>query len=139
VNDPKFAGCQFSAEMLSIPGMNAYADHHVAPQTGQSNMPEPMMHVLKVGHDVSPPRRVSAQEPQFSSFAREFNLQGMVTLLLIVDDHGLPQNIEILNPMGGGLDEQAVAAVATWKFKPAEQKGHGPVAVEIGVEVDFHL
>jgi TonB family protein len=139
VNDPKFARCQFSAELRSIPGMNAHADLRPVPQIGQSTGPEELMHVLKAGKDVSPPKVVSTQEPQFSSFARKINLQGVVTLLLIVDDHGLPQNIDILTPIGGGLDEQAVAAVATWNFKPAEQKGHGPVAVKIAVEVAFHL
>jgi TonB family protein len=57
---------------------------------------------------------------------------------LIVDAQGLPRNIKILSPLGAGLDEQAVAAVSRWKFKPAEQKGNGPVPVEIAIEVDFH-
>jgi TonB family protein len=98
-----------------------------------------MMNVFKVSKDISPPKTVFSPAPQFSSFSREDNLQGEVTLGLIVDNQGIPRNIEILSPLGAGLDEEAVATVTTWKFKPAEQKGHGPVAVEIAVEADFRL
>jgi len=44
----------------------------------------------------------------------------------------------VINPIGMGLDEKAVEAVRTWKFQPALKDGK-PVAVEIAVEVDFHL
>jgi TPR repeat protein len=37
-----------------------------------------------------------------------------------------------------GLDEKAVEAVRSWRFSPALKDGK-PVAVEIAVEVDFHL
>jgi protein TonB len=37
-----------------------------------------------------------------------------------------------------GLDEKAVAAVRTWRFEPAMKDGH-PVAVQMSVEVNFHL
>ena len=57
---------------------------------------------------------------------------------LIVDKEGHPHNIHILSPLGAGLDAKAVQAVATWKFQPAEKDGE-PVAVQIAVEVDFHL
>lgn len=140
VNEPRFAGCRFSAELLSIPGMNSNADLRAVPEKGQTSTPEPpMMHVFRVGKDISPPRAIFSPAPQFTSFAREVGLQGTVTLGLIVNDQGIPRNVEILSPLGAGLDEEALAAVTTWKFKPAEQKGHRPVAVEIAVEADFHL
>ena len=140
VNEPRFSGCRFSAQLLSIPGMNSRADLRSIPEKGQTSLPEhQMMHVFRVGKDISPPKTVFSPQPQFSSFARESGLQGVVTLGLIVDDQGIPRNVEILFPLGAGLDEEAVAAIRTWKFKPAEQKEHGPIAVEIAVEVDFHL
>jgi TPR repeat protein len=37
-----------------------------------------------------------------------------------------------------GLDEKAVEAVRSWKFEPARKDGN-PVALQIAVEVDFHL
>ncbi len=43
-----------------------------------------------------------------------------------------------MNPLGMGLDEQAVNAIRTWKFEPAK-RGSEPVPVQIAVEVDFRL
>jgi TPR repeat protein len=37
-----------------------------------------------------------------------------------------------------GLDEQAIEAVSNWRFEPATKDGT-PVAVQINVEVNFHL
>jgi outer membrane biosynthesis protein TonB len=37
-----------------------------------------------------------------------------------------------------GLDEKAVEALRMWRFQPGTKDGH-PVAVEISVEVNFHL
>jgi TonB family protein len=138
-NDPKHLGCRFSAELLPIPGVNPHADPRSSPGEGQTSLSEhQMMHVFRAGKDILPPRAVFSPEPQFSGLARDIGLKGTVTLGLVVDDQGVPRNIEILYPLGAGLDEQAVAAVTTWKFKPAEQKGHGPVAIKIAVQVDFH-
>jgi protein TonB len=36
------------------------------------------------------------------------------------------------------LDDNAVAAVRTWRFKPAEKDGK-PVAVSVQIEVNFRL
>ena len=40
--------------------------------------------------------------------------------------------------LGMGLDEKAIEAVRNWKFEPAKKDGK-PVAVQINVEVNFHL
>ena len=48
------------------------------------------------------------------------------------------RNIHITRHLGMGLDEKAIEAVQQYKFKPATYQGH-PVAVQIIVNVDFHL
>ena len=136
VNDPKFAGCLFTADLLSVPGMNAHVDLH---EKGQSSSPpSEFMRVFRVNQGVSAPRAVFAPEPQFTDLAREMRLRGTVTLGMIVDDRGVPRNVEILHPLGGGLDEEAISTISNWKFKPGQKDGQ-PVATEIAVEVDFHL
>jgi protein TonB len=39
---------------------------------------------------------------------------------------------------GTGLDEKAIEAVKSWRFRPATLNGQ-PVATQIAVQVDFHL
>jgi TonB family protein len=57
---------------------------------------------------------------------------------LVVGEDGKPRDIKVTKPLGKGLDEKAVEAVRSWKFDPARKDGK-PVAVQIAVEVDFHL
>ncbi len=140
VNDPKYSGCHFSTDILRVPGVNAHADLRAnAEKDRTSSLGADSVRVFQVIKGISPPRQIFAPEPQFSSEAREASLEGTMTLGLIVDDHGNPRNVEILYPLGAGLDEEAVRTISTWKFKPAERDGNKPVAVQIAVEVDFHL
>jgi periplasmic protein TonB len=40
--------------------------------------------------------------------------------------------------LGMGLDEKALETVRTWRFEPGQKDGL-PVAVQVHVEVIFHL
>jgi len=77
-------------------------------------------------------------EPPFSQQARQAGYMAITTLGLLVDQDGLPQHIQILQPAGMGLDENAVGAVRTWRFHPAQREGKTARAW-IAVNVDFHL
>jgi TonB family protein len=94
--------------------------------------------VFKIGHGVTPPRPIHAPDPEFSEKARRAHFQGTCVLLMVVDQDGKPRDIRVTKPLGKGLDEKAVEAVRSWRFDPARKDGK-PVAVEIAVEVDFHL
>jgi len=143
----KNENCRFSAEMLAVPGVTTPSQASAAgkevrspdrPQIGSNATLKAATSVSRVGNGVSPPRAVYQPEPGFSEPARKAKYQGTLTLTLVVDKDGLPQQIRITNPLGAGLDAKAVEAVSTWKFRPAEKDGQ-PVAVVIAVEVDFHL
>jgi TonB family protein len=92
---------------------------------------------VKAG-EVSAPRRIFGQEPEFSEYARIAKFRGTTVVSLVVDPSGAATDLAIMTPLGLGLDEKAVEAVRAWKFEPA-MKGGQPVAVKIMVEVDFHL
>ncbi len=94
--------------------------------------------VMSVGGGVSAPQVLHSVDPEFTEEARQANFQGNCAIQLIVDAQGNPQNIRVVRHLGMGLDEKAVAAVRQYKFRPAIYQGH-PVAVEIVVDVDFHL
>jgi periplasmic protein TonB len=84
------------------------------------------------------PEVIYNPEPSFSEEARKAKMQGIVMLLLVVGKDGRPYDIRVGQSLGMGLDEQAIAAVTQWRFRPATKNGQ-PVATQIAVQVDFHL
>jgi len=94
--------------------------------------------VFRIGKGVTPPRVIYQTDPEFSEEARKAKYQGTCVLGLIVDANGHPTAIRVINALGMGLDEKAIESVKNWKFEPGKKDGHD-VAVEIAVEVDFHL
>jgi protein TonB len=94
--------------------------------------------VFHVGGGVSPPRVIYQPEIEFSEEARKAKFQGTVMLAMVVDANGRPTNIRVTSSLGMGLDEKAIEAAKRYIFEPGMKNGH-PVAVEIALEVDFHL
>jgi len=94
--------------------------------------------LMSVGGGVSAPQVLHSVEPEFTDDARRANYQGNVSVQLIVDSEGNPQNVRLVNHLGMGLDEKAIEAVKQYRFRPAMYQGH-PVAVQIVIDVDFHL
>jgi len=92
----------------------------------------------RVGGGVSAPRPIYTPDPEYSEEARKSKHQGVVVLWLVIGPDGLPQDIKVARRLGMGLDEKAIEAVRTWRFKPAEKDGR-PVAVVMNVEVSFRL
>jgi TonB family protein len=87
---------------------------------------------------VQRPTLINNVPAHYSDKAREAKYQGIVLLRLIVDEEGLPIAVEVLRPLGMGLDEEAVKAVNQYRFKPAVKDGQ-PVPARISVEVSFRL
>jgi TonB family protein len=77
-------------------------------------------------------------EPEYSVPARQAKIQGSVVLSMVVDASGLTRQISVLRPLGMGLDQQAMAAVSQWRFKPGMKDGK-PVNIRTKVEVNFRL
>jgi len=93
---------------------------------------------FRVGGGVSAPKAIYAPDPEYSEEARKVKHMGTVVLWLVVGPDGKPRDIRVLRTLGLGLDEKAIEAVRTWRFEPAMKDGR-PVAVQINVEVNFHL
>ncbi len=94
--------------------------------------------VMSVGGGVTAPQVLHRVDGEFSDAARAARYQGIVSVQLIVDPRGNPEDIRVVHHLGMGLDEKAIEAVKQYKFKPAMYQGH-PVPVQMVVEVDFHL
>lgn len=94
--------------------------------------------IFKVGGAITPPKAISAPDPQYSTIAKAAHYQATTVLWMVVNASGTPENIRIAKPAGLGLDEQAILVVRDWRFDPATKDGQ-PVAVQINVEVNFRL
>ena len=92
----------------------------------------------RVGGGVTAPRAIYAPEPEFSEEARKTKHQGTAVLWLIVGTDGRPREISVVQSLGMGLDEKAIEALRRWRFEPGRKDGI-PVAVQVNVEVNFHL
>lgn len=94
--------------------------------------------VMNVGGGVSAPEVIHSVDPAFTPQARAANLQGTVSIQLIVDPQGNPQNVHVVRRLGMGLDQKAIEAVRQYRFRPAMYQGHA-VAVQMIIDVAFHL
>ncbi len=93
---------------------------------------------FRVGGGVSAPKPIYSPDPEYSEEARKVKHMGVVVLWLVVGPDGKPRDIRVARTLGLGLDEKAIEAVKNWRFEPATKDGK-PVAVQINVEVNFHL
>ncbi|HKN16173.1 MAG TPA: TonB family protein [Candidatus Sulfotelmatobacter sp.] len=84
------------------------------------------------------PRAIYSPEPEFSEHARKAKIQGTVVLKVVVDANGDVADVHVVHSVEDSLDQKAIEAVRTWKFKPGTEDGT-PVKSEISVEVDFHF
>lgn len=87
---------------------------------------------------VTPPRLIFFTDPEFPPDAREKKIGGISVVSLIVDQAGNPEHIRIIQPLGSGFDEKAIAAVSQYRFKPALLNDQ-PVNVELHIEVNFRF
>ncbi len=87
---------------------------------------------------VTVPKVIYSVEPEFTDAARQAKHQGAVLIGIVVDAEGRVRDPKVINALGMGLDEKALAAVQQWKFKPGTKDGHA-VPVYAQVLVTFRL
>ena len=94
--------------------------------------------VYRIGGGVSQPVPIYRPDPDYSEEARKAKYQGTVILSIVVDEKGNPRDVRVVKPLGLGLDQKAIEAVAKWRFRPGMKDGH-PVPVYANIEVNFRL
>jgi TonB family protein len=92
----------------------------------------------KVMKEIVAPKVLYAPDPEYSLLARNDRIEGVSILKAVVTVNGMPTDLAVVRPIGFGLDDQAVATVKTWRFRPATLNGQA-VPVRINVEVSFRL
>ncbi len=90
------------------------------------------------GKGMTPPHKIAMAEPKYNLVAQAGKVEGRVILLAVIGLDGRPADITLQEPLGAGLDEEAVAAVQNWRFTPGVYQGK-QVPVQINIEVNFRL
>jgi TonB family protein len=74
---------------------------------------------------------IQMTDPEYTGEARVAELEGTVVLRGSIGEDGLAHDLDVLEPLGLGLDEKAIEAVKQWSFQPAvnQQQATGRIAV----------
>jgi periplasmic protein TonB len=90
------------------------------------------------GSGIEPPRLLREVKADYTDEGRRRSLQGDVVLEIVVRRDGSVGEVTLLQGLGAGLDQRAIAAVRQWRFDPARRRG-APVDVIVEVAVEFTL
>ena len=90
---------------------------------------------FRPGSGIEPPRLLREVKADYTEDARRRGLQGDVVLEIVVRRDGSVGDVTVLQGLGAGLDQRAIAAVRQWRFAPARRRGDAvDVIVEVAVE-----
>jgi periplasmic protein TonB len=93
--------------------------------------------IYRAGGAVSAPRVIREVKPRYTAEALRNRIQGSVVLEAVVTDDGCASQIRVVRSLdAGGLDKEAVDAVAQWQFEPG-RLGGTPVNVLVTIVLDF--
>lgn len=93
---------------------------------------------VRVGGNVKAPTIISRKDPEYTEIARKARISGIVIIEAVIDRQGNVTEARVLKPLPMGLDQQALAAIRQWKFRPGTLNGQ-PVAVYYNLTVNFRL
>ncbi len=95
--------------------------------------------VYEPGNGLTPPKGVYMPNPEYSEKARKKKISETQSCVeMVVTTDGKVRDVKVTKSLEPSLDQQAIAAVQTWKFEPATEDGK-PVAVHIHAEVSFRI
>jgi protein TonB len=92
------------------------------------------------GADVSMPRVIYEEKPNYTADAMRAKVQGAVTLEAVVMPDGSVGVVQVTHSLDPvfGLDQEAMRTVRQWRFAPARHKGR-PVPMRVAIEMTFTL
>jgi len=76
------------------------------------------------------PTPIEKSDPDYSEEARAAGLEGTVFVSATIAADGTPHDLHIKSPLGLGLDEQTLKAVARWRFAAPAPEPSATVAVD---------
>lgn len=108
------------------------------PSAAPAAVPAPALEetLLPPVHDAA---YLSNPKPAYPSLAQKRGWEGVVVVLVAVDEDGRPQDVAVKASSGYAvLDQCALAAVRQWRFAPA-RRGSRAVAANVEIPIRFGL
>jgi TonB family protein len=87
---------------------------------------------------IASPEVLYYTDPFYTRTARDNKVEGTVTIEGAFDVRGCMKILRTVKGIGFGLDENALAALHSWRFSPAKRNGE-PVDAIAQVDIDFSL
>ena len=103
---------------------------------GAQDKPWPPAGVVVPGNGVIAPRLVKDEKPKYTADAMRAQIAGSVWLEVVVLTDGKVGDVRVTQSLDRqfGLDDQAIAAVKQWEFKPGTKDG---IAVPVVVKIEM--
>jgi eukaryotic-like serine/threonine-protein kinase len=79
--------------------------------------------LVSLDSGVKPPTKISGNSAPYPEIARRMGMLGTVGVEMIVDEHGVPQDLRIAESAGQVLDRAVLDAMRKWRFEPATKNG----------------
>jgi TonB family protein len=92
----------------------------------------------RVSANNTPPEILFKPKPAYSAEGRELRIEGQVALDAILEANGKIHILQVLHPLGHGLDEAAKLAAEQIRFRPATRDGV-PVDTHATLYITFQL
>jgi TonB family protein len=87
---------------------------------------------------ITPAKAITADDPTYTEEARRKKIQGTVIYAVRIDEHGLPTDALLVQPLEPSLNFAGIKALRAWRFQAATYRGE-PVPVVVMVEMNFRL
>ena len=95
--------------------------------------------VYTAGDGITLPVLVKQVKPEYTAGAMRRKVQGTVKLgVVVTKDGAVDDHVTIVQSLDDELDQQAIAAVKQWQFKPGTKDGEA-VNVAVTIELTFTL
>ena len=84
------------------------------------------------------PQLLKRVDAEFSEAARRARISGKVLVHFVVNEQGVPVDLQVTESPGYDLDKAALAAVSQWRFAPAMKDGK-PIPFPLTAQVSFSV
>lgn len=106
-----------------------------SPDLAQFTPPPGAVELANCLSPIVPPKAVSTNS---IALPPDFTSDQTAEVELVVDTHGKPEDVQILQSGGKRTDEEAVATIRNWRFKPATCDGEA-VPFQIRMNLDWRF